>query len=733
VIKTILKNQGIERLYPPQEEAVKAGALNGANLVLAIPTAAGKTLVAELAMTKQILEKGGKALYLVPLRALAAEKYEEFKKYEEAGIKVAISTGDYDSSDPWLANYDIIVVTNEKADSLLRHRAPWIEDITIVVADEIHLINDPSRGPTLEMVLARLSQVNPEAQIIALSATIRNAEEIAEWLNAKLIKSEWRPIPLKKGVYCRGTIIFDDGTIAELKKATKEPCEIITMDTLENGGQVLVFTNTRQNAMKMALKLAPVVSRYLNRREKVELREIAEEVLRRGEVTRISEQLATCIMNGTAFHHAGLIYDHRKIVEDAFRNFKIKVVCATPTLAAGVNLPARRVVIRHYYRYDFSFGHRPIPVLEFHQMAGRAGRPKYDKYGEAILIAKTPDERNFLLENYIKASPEMIWSKLAAEPALRSHILAIIATEFAKTDKGLLEFLSHTFYYYQYGGSSYINTVIRRVLSFLESNEMITEDGEYLNATKLGKRVSELYIDPLTAVYIRKGLESKSTSTPLGYLHLIAYTPDMPKLFLRRGDRRKLTEIVIARSNEFLIKPPDMYEEPDEYEYFLAALKGALALIDWINEEREDAIIEKYDVGSGDIYALASTARWLLYSAAELSSLLKLQSHVKKLKKLMLRVEYGCKEELLQIVQLKGVGRVRARMLYNAGYRTIEDLKRATPEELLRVPSIGVQIVKRIKEQLGEPISESEEKKLRSREKEQKRIIDYLNYNLNRR
>ena len=707
--------------------------LDGENLVLAIPTAAGKTLVAELAMTKQILERGGKALYLVPLRALAAEKYEEFKKYEEAGIKVAISTGDYDSSDPWLANYDIIVVTNEKADSLLRHKAPWIEDVTVVVPDEIHLINDPSRGPTLEMVLARLNQVNPEAQIIALSATIRNAEEIAEWLNAKLVKSEWRPVPLRKGVYCRGTIIFDDGTIVELERATREPCEIITIDTLKGGGQVLIFTNTRHNAMKMALKLAPVTSRYLSKKEKAELKNIAEEVLRRGEVTRISEQLATCIINGTAFHHAGLIYDHRKIVEDAFRNFKIKVICATPTLAAGVNLPARRVVIRHYYRYDYSFGYQHIPVLEFHQMAGRAGRPKYDKYGEAILIAKTKDESNFLMENYIKAPPERIWSKLATEPALRSHILAIIATEFAKTEKGLLEFLSHTFYYYQYGGSSYINNVVGRVLHFLTSNEMVEIDRSYLTATKLGRRVSELYIDPLTAVYIRKGLESKLTSTPLGYLHLISYTPDMPKLYLRRGDRRKLTEVLLSRSEEFLIPPPDMYEEPEEYDYFLSALKSALALLDWINEEREDTIIEKYDIGSGDLYSLASTARWLLYSAAELSKLLKLQTHTKQLQRLILRVEHGCKEELLPIVQLKGVGRVRARMLYNAGYKTLEDLKKATPEELLKVPTIGVQVVKRIKEQLGKPISELEERKLKAKEKEQKRIIDYLDYNLSRR
>ncbi len=697
-------------------------------MVLAVPTASGKTLVAELAMTKNVLEKSGKALYLVPLRALASEKYEEFKKYEIAGIKVAISTGDYDSSDPWLANYDIIVVTNEKADSLLRHRASWIEDISIIVADEIHLINDPSRGPTLEVVLARLKQINPEAQIIALSATIRNAEEIAEWLQAKLIKSDWRPVPLRKGVYFKGAIFFDDDTIIKLKKITREPCEAITIDTLKNGGQILIFTNTRQNAVKMALKLAPIVSKYLEKEEKNELRKLARLILERGEVTRISEQLASCISCGTAFHHAGLIHEHRKIIEDAFRNFKIKAICATPTLAAGVNLPARRVVIRHYHRYDYNFGYQNIPVLEFHQMAGRAGRPKYDKYGEAILIAKTIDEKEFLMENYIKAPPERIWSKLATEPALRSHILAIIATEYAKTIEGLMEFIKNTFYYYQYGGSEYIKNVINRILRFLNENEMIEINMKYLEATKYGKRIAELYIDPLSAVYIRKGLESKLTTTPLGYLQLIAYTPDMPRLYLRRGEWKKYSEIVNLKINDFLIKVPDPIEEPEEYEYFLTTLKTAMMLYDWINEEKEDRIIEKYDVGSGDIYAIASTARWLLYSASEISKLLKLNMHIKPLQKLMFRVEYGCREELLQLVQLKGIGRVKARLLYNAGYKTLNDLRNANPRDLIRIPGIGIETVKRIIEQLGlfiDKISEEELEKY-SKRREQKLIIDYL-------
>ena len=217
-VKAVLAKAGYDVLYPPQEEAIKAGVLEGKNIVLASPTASGKTLVAELVILKSILEKGGKALYLTPLRALTSEKYEDFLKYstiEKAPgqkIRVALTSGDYDSSDVRLSNFDIIISTNEKADSLLRHRTPWIADISVVVADEIHLLTEASRGPTLEVVLTRLLKMNPKIQVIALSATIKNAEEIGEWLNATQITTEWRPVPLREGVYCDGQVQFKDGS-----------------------------------------------------------------------------------------------------------------------------------------------------------------------------------------------------------------------------------------------------------------------------------------------------------------------------------------------------------------------------------------------------------------------------------------------------------------------------------------------------------------------------------------
>ncbi|GAG37444.1 unnamed protein product, partial [marine sediment metagenome] len=177
-IKELLDSRGFDELYPPQAEAIEAGVLDGKSLVMASPTASGKTLVAELCAFKHIIERGGKVLYLVPLRALASEKYEDFQAYSKLTkrdgrkIRVGVSTGDLDSRTSWLGDYDIVVTTNEKCDSLLRHRSPWMEDVSLVIVDEVHLIGN-DRGPTLEVAIARLRQLMPDLQILALSATIR--------------------------------------------------------------------------------------------------------------------------------------------------------------------------------------------------------------------------------------------------------------------------------------------------------------------------------------------------------------------------------------------------------------------------------------------------------------------------------------------------------------------------------------------------------------------------------
>lgn len=698
-VKRVLAEWGYVSLYPPQVEAVGAGVLDDVNLVLAIPTASGKTLIAELCMVRSVLN-GGKAIYLVPLRALAREKFEEFSKWEGLGIRVGLSTGDFDSSGSELGRFDVLVCTNEKADSLLRHHADWISKISVIVADEVHLVNSVDRGPTLEVVLARLRQVNPFAQIIALSATISNARQLAEWLGAELVLSDWRPVILKEGVFYNEVINFSDGGSRSVPLVDPELSICLAVDTVKNRGQALVFDSTRRNAVSIARRLSGILSGYLGRVERRSLKRVGQEILRSGELTQISKQLASCVEGGVAFHHAGLNYGQRKIVEEGFKNNLIKVVCATPTLAAGVNLPARRVIIRNYRRYDSNFGYRLIPVLEYKQMAGRAGRPKYDVEGEAVLIAKSAGEENLLMEMYVEGAPETIESKLASESFLRTQILATIASGYASDREGIMNFLEKTFYAYQFG-SDFIELVLEGILTFLFSEGMIESQEKVLAATLFGRRISELYIDPMSAVIIRDGLKSKiELTTDVGYLHLISSTPNMPRLYLGRRDYKELGFFADEHKFELRASPPNEYDDPSEYEWFLSELKMAYLLERWINEASEDQIISQFNVGSGDILRFVDTADWLLYAMYEIAKLLRVREELPYIRRLRARLNYGVKEELLDLVKLSGVGRVRARRLFNADLKTISDLASVEVAELAKIPTIGKELAKKIKNQL---------------------------------
>ena len=745
-VKDVLEGLGILELFPPQEDTIRAGVLEGQNIVLASPTASGKTLIAELCALKHVLENHGKVIYLSPLRALASEKFEDFKKYtsiqkaDGKKVSVGISTGDFDTADNWLERYDVIVTTNEKADSLLRHRAKWMDSISLVVADEIHLLNEAERGPTLEIVLARLLQVNPHIQILALSATINNVDEIAGWLNAKFIVTEWRPINLKEGVMLQGEIQYKDGGSRKIEQQTHLTVVNLVLNTLQTGGQALIFASTRKSAVSAAKTIASqmdralpktgskLVKRSLEEQTKKVLEKEAKKIQDAGERTQLGEELADLVRCGVAYHHAGLSGAHRKIIEDAFKERKIKVLTATPTLAWGVNLPARTVIILDYRRFEPGYGNYPISVLDYKQMAGRAGRPKYDKFGESVLIAKTADESDYLMEGYLLAKPERIWSRLAVEKIIRGHVLATVASDFAHTENGIYEFFGKTFYAYQYDVKA-IKTVINKILRFLHDEEMICVVGDNILATKFGKRISELYIDPLSGVIIRDALQTKpSILTEFSLLHLISHTPDMGPVM--RPYQREIDKLAIQLNDhrqELFVEPPDEWEDHIGYADFLGEVKTAIVMNNWIEELPEEKIIERFNVQPGDLYRTIENAKWLLHATDELSSVVAKNREVSSLShELVERVSKGIKKELLPIVQLEGVGRVRGRIIFNAGYQTVEDLKHASIEELTNLPSVGPRLAKKIKEQVGGFVKkETWENIGKTEEVEQKGLFDF--------
>lgn len=714
----LYEERGYKELYPPQAEAVERGLLEDKNMLLALATASGKTFLAELAMLKAALQ-AKRSLYIVPLRALATEKYDSFSKFRDLGVSVGISTGDFDKRDERLGKNQIIIATSEKADSLMRNGASWVRDLSVLVVDEIHLLNDVGRGPTLEMTITKLRRLNPVLQVIGLSATVANSRELADWMDAELVSSEWRPISLREGIICKGKLVFSDGeTVLETKK---DEALALVKDTLSQAAQILIFENSRKNAEAAATKLCDLIP------AEPATEALSESILATGE-SETCHRLATCVSRGIAFHHAGLLPEQRRLVEQGFRENKIKVIASTPTLAAGLNLPARRVLIKSYRRYEYGSGMVPIPVIEYRQMAGRAGRPGLDPYGESFLIAKNDAEMQELVEHYINGTPEEIWSKLASESALRTHMLSTISAGFAKTELELKEFIATTFYAHQQD-PWHLDVALEKVLTFLADNGMIEDSSEGdLVPTRLGSLVSKLYIDPLSAVIMlenlgrKKGTDNidimsardqstaKKRPTDLSLIHLITMTPDMVLFYVQAAD---------GWVEEFIDQHQAELNDEENYDYLLREAKTSAMLMDWIGEVKEELISDRYRIGPGDIRRSAETAEWLMHSMAELSKHLDLGITFKT-EQLAQRIHYGAGQDLLALLNLKGIGRVRARKLYLSGITSIEKLKAIDPVEVSRLlgPKIAEKVITQLKRE------ERPEDQERHERNERKEIAD---------
>ena len=689
-----LLSEGFSKLYPPQADCIDAGLLDGKSILVSAPTASGKTLTAILAMISYLSKNTGKVVYLSPLRALASEKFTEFKKLEKIDlgkkIKVGISTGDFENIEKNLEKNNVLVLTNEKMDSIIRHGAEWIDDIGLVIADEIHLIGDESRGPTLEMILTKLKLLESKPQILGLSATITNSDELANWLDCILVKNDWRPVPLSEGVYDAGGVIMNDGKKFDVEPSIRGIPIDLGVQSVKDGGQSLVFAETRTRSKALATKAADIISQFLEKNESEELEKISKKILSNNEHTELVKTLATLIKKGVAFHHAGLNQNCRQTIETEFRKGTIKLLSSTPTLAAGVNLPARRVVISNINRYNAKVGaNRPISILEYKQLCGRAGRPQYDDYGESIIVGNGNSDD--LMEYYVHGEPEPILSKIADDKSLRTHVLSVIVTNPGIKKENILDFFLQTL-----GGlqsrKATIKFAIDISLRFLTNAFLIIKKGERYAATEFGKKTSMLYIDPLTATYFRDAVEnvSKERRHTFGFLHLISNCDEFfPKFSLRQKDYETASLMIENNSSELL-------EPISEYD----CSRSLLALQAWITESSELTLSDNLGIESGDMHRMIETSDWLTYCLREISKHVERVDLLDELENLRRRIIYGIREELLDLVKVKGIGRVRARVLYKHGIKTLDDLSKIPVNKLAEIDKIGSTIADNIKSEL---------------------------------
>ena len=406
--KMLQEKWGIDGLFPPQAEALP-NSLKGRNLMLAVPTASGKSLVAHITLANRLIGdlKGQRGIYIVPLKALASEKYEELKEVcSSVGLKVGLAIGERSSETSLVENSDVLVCTSEKLDSMLRSKPSLLDDIGIVVADEFHLMQDPSRGPTLEILLSRIRHSSSSVQILALSATVGNAKELSEWLEADLVTSNWRPIALYSGTLTGLDMKYHsvespgtDFILPEPKRlegGIQKNLHSVMDDTIGMGKQMLVFVSSRSSAQKEAREISTHLKNRLENGDHGFTETVVEswtsmsqELWRGEDGSATVKALSNSVRGGVGFHHAGLTSSQRKVIENGFRNGNLQCIVATPTLAQGVNLPASRVVVRDTRRWStIASRSMPLPVMEVRQMMGRAGRPGFDDFGESFLVSK---------------------------------------------------------------------------------------------------------------------------------------------------------------------------------------------------------------------------------------------------------------------------------------------------------------------------------------------------------
>ena len=775
LVDFIEKEWGISTLHPPQAEAMPS-VLSGRNTMVCIPTASGKSLVAFMGLVHQIrvANVGSRGIYIVPLKALASEKQEELKQLgEHIGLKIGLGIGDATHEAKQIDDCDILVCTSEKLDSLMRSKPEVLRRVSIVVADEFHLVNDSHRGPTMEINLTRIRHSLPEAQIITLSATVGNSQDLADWLDSDLIVSEWRPVSLEYATLAELDLEPRAIQQSELTSATGDLNPPRTLsgpkshvawaalsDVHQQEGQLLVFVGTRRSAQSEAKKLSQRMLKLLtkeNPNSLPTLKELSEKISRTSN-SAMGDNLAECILGGVAFHHAGLMHTQRNLIENAFKEKILHCLCATPTLAAGVNLPARRVLVRDLKRYEDGMS-RFLPVMEVRQMLGRAGRPRYDPLGEAWLACKGGDPREVadeIADRYIHGPVENITSKLAAEPAMRFHLLSSIATGGLNARSEIGAFFGSTFLGHSQT-HSYLQENIDTMLRWLVEKRFIrrtnvgdnieswdddkpswvdaaqsasgvglsstkskepTEatfgfqrasrislstptsfDVEALDtsyeATPMGERIAQLYIDPLSADIIIDGLRravrrivrQSLPVTEFSLCHLVAATPDFLSLWPKSSELEFGSTL---RQKAALVEDELLIESPID-ERAMGLVKSAWCTEMWCEEEDIRHIEKEIGVSPGDVHSRTDLMAWLLLASREvlLRDDLFADEHLGYVAELAgmielvrARVRAGCKEDLLQLVQVKNIGRNRARTLSKIGIRTPADFLAMSPTEL---------------------------------------------------
>ena len=809
MISQILKEQDISKLNPIQIEAIERGLFFHQNFLVCTPSGSGKTLIGVMAILNILLKNLGKAIYLVPYKALAHEKANYFTDtLKPYNLKVIVTTGDHESEVQDLTEADLIITTFEKCDALLRQNNPIFEGVRVAIVDEIHEIGANQRGPRLENVVMNLLTKIKFLQFIALSATIGNYEQFHGWLESfgkkfVLIHSYQRPVPLSY------ELELYQNKISKIR-------EIITK-TLEGGGQVLVFVNRRKDCIRLSEELKKTIRKFLDPNDLRKCENARQKLIRK---KTLAKGLTDIIGYGIAYHNAALGSEDRHLIEDLYRQRVIKVLVATTTLAAGINTPARVVIVSDIIQYrkminltekdyknpEMRMSYSDSGVMKVHsanilfQMLGRAGRFGYDTEGIGYILIRNEEEYEFVLGEYfrfdegdkMKPKYSKLISKMGESSALQELILLHIAQNPEISLAEIRKFFEKTFYAYCQKNRDdlfqflFIQRMtpkyfLRSYSSYFQDNTKVSSEITKIGAGVVNGSVFRNHGEYYCRINLKEGFfcscnpakkyrfEIKNDNKFYKKLcpHLTFFLQDIfsdkkeNKNNVEKSNAQKIIKSLIPlicnhqyvfdflqrdglikkvpHSDRYLLSdfgsmavslyiyPNHLVEiknlletyafSTDEFIIenllFFNSFRSSKNNLDeqldiiklWISEHTFAHILELFPkFGAGDIFGLTNEMARVAQTFETIARFMrktvvrngKKTTFDKILSQLSVRIKHGIKEELLDLMENLNVSRNQARILFNNGFETSENVFQSTPVNLHKKTGISLDKSRRI-------------------------------------
>ncbi|XP_055965104.1 DNA polymerase theta [Sorex fumeus] len=742
---------GVKKMFEWQAECLLLGrVLEGKNLVYSAPTSAGKTLVAELLILKRVLEIRKKALFILPFVSVAKEKkYYLQSLFQEVGIKV---DGYMGSTSPAMhfSSLDIAVCTIERANGLINRliEENKLDLLGIVVVDELHMLGDSHRGYLLELLLTKICYItrkstfcqahlaNPDSnaiQIVGMSATLPNLKLVASWLNAELYHTDFRPVPLLESIKI-GNSIYDSSMklVREFQpmlqvKGDEDHIVSLCYETIRDNHSVLLFCPSKKWCEKLADTIAHEFYNLYHQSEGLQRSsELPPVILEHKGILEVMDQLKRLpsgldsvlkktVPWGVAFHHAGLTFEERDIIEGAFRQGQIRVLAATSTLSSGVNLPARRVIIRTPI-----FSGRPLDILSYKQMVGRAGRKGVDTVGESILVCKNSEKSKgiALVQGSLKPVRSCLRRQEGEEvtTSMIRAILEIIVSGVARTSQDMQTYASCTFLAVSMkevkqgipeNQDSVQLGAIEACVMWLLENEFIqiteardgTEEKVYC-PTHLGSATLSSSLSPIDTLDIFADLQRAMKGFVLeNDLHIVYLVTPMfedwttidwyrffclweklPTSMKRVAELVGIEEGFLARcvKGKVVARTDRQYRQMAIHKRFFTSL----VLLDLISEVPLKEINQKFGCNRGQVQSLQQSAATYAGMITVFCNRLGWHNMELLLSQFQKRLTFGIQRELCDLIRVSLLNAQRARFLYASGFLTVADLARADISEV---------------------------------------------------